>query len=168
MLNKSQQILVEQNHNLIYGFAQKKNLDVDEYYDLLAISLCKAAEAYETGKGNFSTLAYTVMDNDVKHYWRSLQNKKSIPSDMIVSYDAHDESCESPYLDIIAADDTDVSFQMQYRCMLEQMNETERIICQMLMDGAKQSDIIERLGITKSQYIMAKKKLKTKYHNMWC
>ena len=167
MLDKSQQILVEQNHNLIYGFAQKRNIDINEYYGLLAISLCKAAEAYQENKGKFSTFAYMVMGNDLKKYWRTMQNQKSIPSDMIVSYDSHDESCESSYLDNMAADDTDVNFQIQYRCMLEQMNETERIICQMLMDGAKQSDIVERLGITKNQYTMAKKKIKEKYHNKY-
>lgn len=167
MLDKSQQILVEQNHNLIYGFAQKRNLDIDEYYGLLAISLCKAAEVYQESKGKFSTFAYMVMENDLNKHWRTMQNQKSIPQEMIVSYDAENESSDTPYLESIVVDNNDMDFQMQYNDMLAQMNSTEKIICQMLMDGAKQSDILKRLNITKRQYEYIKQKLRNKYHNMW-
>lgn len=167
MLDRSQQFLVEQNHNLIYGFAQKKKLDVDEYYGLLAISLCKAAEAYQESRGKFTTFAYMVMENDLNKYWRTTQNQKSIPQEMIVSYNAENESSNTPYLENIVVDSNDMDFHMQYNDMLSQMNSIEKIICQMLMDGAKQSDILKRLGITKRQYEHIRQKLRNKYHNMW-
>ena len=44
MLNEYQQKYAEQNHNLIYGILNDKNLSIDEYYDVAAIGLCKAAE----------------------------------------------------------------------------------------------------------------------------
>ena len=42
-LTPEQQKLVTDNHNLIYSLANAKNIDLDEYYDVLAIGLCKAA-----------------------------------------------------------------------------------------------------------------------------
>lgn len=62
-LNKEQQKLVETNHNLIYSFAKSNNIDVEEFYDVLAIGLCKAALVYDENKGMFSTLAYKCMSN---------------------------------------------------------------------------------------------------------
>ena len=43
MLTKEQKELVENNHKLIYYYIHKNGLSVDEYYDILAIGLCKAA-----------------------------------------------------------------------------------------------------------------------------
>ena len=42
-LTAEQQQLVIENHNLIYDFAKRKNLIIEEYYDILAIGLCNAA-----------------------------------------------------------------------------------------------------------------------------
>ncbi len=64
-LSKDQQDLVSDNHNLIYSYANKMNLDINEYYDLLAIGLCKAAKMYDPNRGYaFSTYAYFVMRNE--------------------------------------------------------------------------------------------------------
>ena len=41
-LTNDQRKLVEQNHNLIYAFLHTKNLNIEEWYDICAISLCKA------------------------------------------------------------------------------------------------------------------------------
>lgn len=54
------------NHNLIYSFAKKHHLDLDEYYDLLAISLIKAVDTFQEEMGiKFSFYAYIVMRNNV-------------------------------------------------------------------------------------------------------
>lgn len=47
--------LVEENHNLVYSFLYKYHLDVEEWYDLAAIGLCKAANTYNNDKSGFST-----------------------------------------------------------------------------------------------------------------
>lgn len=66
-MTKEQEQLVTDNHNLIYWFIQKKNLDIDLYYDVLAIGLCKAAIHYNESKNSkFATYAVVVMDNEYK------------------------------------------------------------------------------------------------------
>ena len=60
-LSQEQQKLVADNHNLIYSFARKHKIDVGEYYDVLALGLCKAAMYHDGVSGKFSTLAYQSM-----------------------------------------------------------------------------------------------------------
>ena len=54
-LNDEQRKLVADNHNLIYQYLIDNNLPQDEYYDIAAIGLCKAALKYDTAKGACST-----------------------------------------------------------------------------------------------------------------
>ena len=68
-LTDDQRKLVEKNHNLIYTFARKYKINLDEYYGLLAIGLCIAARIYDPNKGlAFSTLAYQCMRNQYFNY----------------------------------------------------------------------------------------------------
>lgn len=56
--------IVEENHNLIYGFLHKYKLSEDFYGDA-AIGLCKAAQSYDESKGSsFATYAYKCMFNE--------------------------------------------------------------------------------------------------------
>lgn len=64
-LNTEQRKLVEDNHDLIYGFMLKHNLDFENWYDVCAIGLCKAVVAYD-GSTKLSTFAYTAMLNAVR------------------------------------------------------------------------------------------------------
>lgn len=87
ILSDEQRKIAEENHNLIYSFARKKNLDIDEFYDLLAIGLCKAAYYFKPNKGKFSTIAYIRMQHEMYNYYNELNMEKRIPKDKIVHYD---------------------------------------------------------------------------------
>ena len=65
-LTEEQKKLVEDNHNLIYWFARKKHIDIEEYYDILAQGLCIAAHNYNSSKGSFSAYAYLVMNTEMQ------------------------------------------------------------------------------------------------------
>ena len=41
-----QKQLVTDNHNLIYRFLQKEKLNMEDWYDLAAIGMCKAAKTF--------------------------------------------------------------------------------------------------------------------------
>ena len=87
-LDDKQRQLVSDNHSLIYSYAKSKNLYLDEYYDLLAIALCKAAKSFDESRTKFSTFAYKCMENEVTTYWRKLNAQCSVPQDMMVYYHA--------------------------------------------------------------------------------
>ena len=78
-MTKEQEILVTENHNLIYWWIHKYNLSVEEYYDVCAIALCKAALTFNKDKGyKFSTYAGMVILNSIKMEFRKFQSNKYI------------------------------------------------------------------------------------------
>ena len=86
-LTDEQRKLVEDNHNLIYSFAISRKISIEEYYDLLAIGLCKAAYYYNPEKGKFSTIAYIRMQHELIAL-RAYKNKLSnVPTEKLVYYD---------------------------------------------------------------------------------
>lgn len=73
-LNKTQQKLVEDNHNLIYSFMHKNKLSfeaVEDWYGTCAVGLCKAALIFNPNRNiKFSVLAYTCMHNEKRNVLR--------------------------------------------------------------------------------------------------
>ena len=84
-LTSTQQKMVEDNHKLIYGAAHKYKINLEEYYDVLAIGLCKAAMAFDETKGQFSTFAYIIMLNEYNGVLRHNKTSSVIPAQNIVS-----------------------------------------------------------------------------------
>jgi RNA polymerase sigma factor (sigma-70 family) len=59
---------------------------VDEYYDICAIGLCKAAARFDPSREyKFTTLAYAAMDNEVKNFWRDSNTQTRRPKFPILS-----------------------------------------------------------------------------------
>lgn len=58
-MNDEQRKLVENNHNLIYAILHKYNLPIDEYYDVAAIGLCKAAITFDAEKDIYLVPTHT-------------------------------------------------------------------------------------------------------------
>ncbi len=81
-LNTKQRKLVEDNHDLIYGFMVKYKLDFNTWYDVCAIGLCKAGMIYD-GSSRFSTLAYICMYNEAKKAKRTQSTKKRDDSQVV-------------------------------------------------------------------------------------
>lgn len=67
--------MIEENHNLIYSYCHNKNLDVNEYYGLLAETMCKVIPRYD-GSSNLSTYLYTCFTNAIRDDWRKNKNNK--------------------------------------------------------------------------------------------
>lgn len=102
-MTRESQRLVEDNHNLIYKILKNTGLTEEDYYDLAAIGLCKAAETYNTSKYEFSTYAYKCMYNEIhKEKWRKNSLQKFIPDALILHYDKSisDESDTAPCFEI--------------------------------------------------------------------
>jgi len=74
-LTLEQQQFATENHNLIYSFLQKNNLEIDDWYGISAYGFCKAVRAYNKDKNVcFSTFAYKCMQNEILMEYR--KNKK--------------------------------------------------------------------------------------------
>ena len=162
-LNSAQQRIVTENHNLIYSLANQKSINLDEYYDVLAIGLCKAAVIYDETKGKFSTLAYTAMYNEYKQELRKNSASKMIPQDKLLSIDVRiqsetDESSVS-FADLIPDQNVCVEDEVFNNLMCQSLDhrlkDDEKQILSMLADGMNQSDIADKLNVSR-QWISVK------------
>lgn len=141
-LTLDQQRIVSENHNLIYSLANKKSINLDEYYDVLAIGLCKAAIAFDSTKGKFSTLAYTVMLNEYKQELRKQQNERAIPQDKLLSFDVpiqtDQDSQFASFADIIPDNNVQVEQEaihaLTYKSLSSKLKPDEQVIFAMLLD----------------------------------
>ena len=86
-LTEEQKKLVEENHNLIYWFAKKYHISIEEYYDVLAQGLCMAAYHYDPSKCSFSTYAYLCMNTEMHVEYRKTLRKSEIPQGNIFHYE---------------------------------------------------------------------------------
>ena len=73
-LTDEERDLVTNNHNLIYSYLNKYKLS-DDYYDLCALGLCRAAHFYEPERGKFSSFAFLCMSNVISMEWRKVQRQ---------------------------------------------------------------------------------------------
>lgn len=151
-LTKQQQNLVTENHNLIYKFAKMKHLPIDDYYDILAIGLCEASKVFDSDSGEFSTVAFRCMENELNDYYKYIGRGKRIPEDMILSYDTpmngDDSENNGNFLDSFADNncvhDIVVSGIMS-EILLNLLSEKEQKVVAFLMNGMNQSDIAKHM-----------------------
>jgi len=154
-LTDEQRKLVADNHNLIYGYVRKRKVSIDEYYDLLAVALCKAARSYNSKNVKFSTFAFKCMDNELFKYLDSINKKSSIPYGLIVSYDATiQDVCgnENNFYEILS--DNNSYNDMMYVVMSSEfkrtLTERELFVVEMLEEGFTHSEIAKKIGCNRS------------------
>ena len=157
-LNDKQQQLAEENHNLIYSFAKKFQLNLDEYYGVLATGLCKAALSYVDDEFQFSTFAYTCMLNVVKSYRRDRYAQRRILNEMdTLSLDEpilnNGDDQETTVGEIIADKSVDVQNDCEINGLQQAfsgcLNDKEREILKYLLQGLVYKEIAEIIGGSK-------------------
>lgn len=172
-LNYEQQQLAEQNHNLIYSFAKSRKLDLEEYYDVLAIGLCKAALVYDENKATFSTLAYKCMNNEYNKIIRGQTVKRKIPDNLISSLDAvisvsEEDGSEITLYDCIKKDIfpipdsstiTNIMFDKFYN---NKLTKQEQKIVKLLAQDRTQVEISKLMGLTRQRISAIIGKIKEK------
>lgn len=102
-LNNEQRKFVEDNHNLIYKYLVDKHLPQDEYYDMVALGMCKAAMKYDTSKGAFSTYMYTVVTNYINTEETIARRHTVEALSYNVTSKAYDEDTDTEHLGTFAS-----------------------------------------------------------------
>lgn len=147
MLTEDQRQLVEENHNLIYGFAHRHHINLDEYYGTLAISLCKAGETFNDKKGKFSTYAYTLMWRDYLNEMEAKFTQKRNGQEC--EFNDETQSTEHGSLD------TDIM-------ILDYLTPREKRILILRGDGYTVDEVAGIIGIHKSYVSKLLKKIREK------
>lgn len=76
VLTNEQSDMVAENHNLIYWYANFKGLDIEEWYDVLAIELCRTIIKYNSKLGSLSNYYKLRADGVVSKEFRKRNAKK--------------------------------------------------------------------------------------------
>ena len=172
--------LVEENHNLIYAYCHKYNLAIEEYYDILAIGLCKAAMSYDREFRNefieFSTYAYKCMSNEVYRQWRYISAKSRIPNNLIGSLDFETNKSEDGgklrLMDSIADEKQEEEINKSelmldianaYEKMKPKLNDVWLEIFRLHLDGVNQYEIGRKLGYSQAQVSRVIKKIQKEF-----
>lgn len=135
-LTLEQQKIVEDNHQLIFGFAAKHGLDLESYYDILAIALCKAVAIYKADKGKLSTLVYRTMRNEVSQHIRKEKCMKRSPPDGVQQYT--DELMQVPDL------------ALETKKLIMELDDKEQEIINAKIDGMTIKEICEVYKVNRS------------------
>jgi len=170
-LNDEQRKIVEDNHNLIYAFLSSNSLDIEEYYDLAAIGICKAALSYDKEKGQFSTLAYKCMWNQVMVEKRKQKAISRGDGLQVLYYDACFESDDSEisFLEMLEDWKADTGKQAEIRHFLysiySKLNELESKMFDLLLRGYKQKEVAILCGRSQTTVGNLRKRLKNLYNS---
>lgn len=109
------------------------NLSQDEYYDIVAIGLCKAAIKYNKDcKYKFSTYAYHAISNTLKNdkIYDNRHNVETISFNNIVTLEGHD--IEDEYVNFLESDEVvedRVMTRNHFEWFIENMSNRELQIC---------------------------------------
>lgn len=156
-MTPEQQLLAEKNHNLIYTFMQSHNLSlnaVEDWYGVVAIGLCRAAMTFDPTKGcEFSTFAYTCMENEVRREIRDRHNDASAVVSLDETIPGADETL---YVDTVS-DGSDFTLAMEQSDILSRAfrgltDSQQKIIRLVFGQGYTGVEVARKLGIS-PQYI---------------
>lgn len=157
---------------MIYSFLYKYHLDVEEWYDIAAIGLCKAANTYNNDKSGFSTYAYKCMYTTIIMEKRKENAMRIIPQNQIVYYEnqvneSSKENDTSTFLNYIPSKQ-DIENETISTLSLENIeNElvgNKRKVFLLLREGYAQCEISEIIGISKQRVSKIKQEIVEKYY----
>ena len=165
ILNDKQRKLVEDNHNLIYFYAKKYKVSVEDYYDVLAMALCYAAKNYNPKKGAFSTLAIKTMYFKMQQEFAYNTKQSQVPIDKIIHYENTYQmenmitSYDSPECITIEK----FSYNDTWNDILNlTKNEKHKNILKYRLQGLTVQEIAKKIGITHQNVSCTLRKLKLK------
>ena len=149
-LTDEERRIVEENHDLIYWVANLKHLPLDEWYDLLAITLCESAMKHDPKKSKLSWYYKQRVDWKVSHHFTTQNYQKRIPQELIG--DIHDEV----HGDIPVEDEL-----LELIDWIE--NQEHREVIKLVAMGYTQKEIGDELGISRSKVSLIMKEVREAY-----
>lgn len=157
---------------MIYSFLYKYHLDVEEWYDIAAIGLCKAANTYNNDKSKFSTYAYKCMYTTIIMEKRKENAMRTIPQNQIVYYEnqvneSSKDNDTSTFLNYIPSKQ-DIENETISALSLENIeNElvgNKKKVFLLLREGYTQCEISKIIGISKQRVSKIKQEITEKYY----
>lgn len=148
-LTEIQQKLVEDNHKLIYWIISIYKLDVEEFYDILAIELCNTIMKYDESKGSLSNYFKSRCTNVLLKEYNKTKLRKNT-NNGVCSIDLRYDIADT--------------FSVEDKVELESMFDGENgNILRLKADGYTQQEIADIVGVTQSYVSKIIRKERQKY-----
>jgi len=164
-LTYEQKLIVESNHSLIYGFAHKYNVNIPEYYGLLAQTLCEAVLAWDENLGSLTTIFYTMALNNLINEKRNLKHQcrsANINTVQIIEDIPDEDGDISKYGHIPVSFESGFDEISEIEWLSQKYNCDARLV-ELLIDGRTQTEIANELNVSQSTISEAIKKIRTNY-----
>ena len=150
----------------------KYHLDVEEWYDLAAIGLCKAANTYNNNKSGFSTYAYKCMFTTVMMEKRKENAMRTIPQNQIFYYESqvgeeskdNDTSTFPNYIPSKQDIENETISALSLENIENELAGNKRKVFLLLREGYAQCEISEIIGISKQRVSKIKQEIAEKYY----
>lgn len=170
-MTREAQRLVEDNHNLIFKFLRNHNLE-DDWYDVVAIGLCKAANNYNSNKYKFSTYAYKCMYTTIMIEKRKENTMRRIPQNQIVYYEnqVSEESKDndtSIFLNYIPSKqdiENETISVLSLKNIENKLDGNKKKVFLLLREGYTQCEISKIIGISQQRISKIKHEIAEKYY----
>lgn len=148
LLNDEERDIVVAHEWTIKSFCQKKRIDIEEYYDILAITLCEAVKKWNK-KNKLSTLLFVAYENKFISECRKMTAKKRDIKKRI-------SLCEKN-IDVI-----DYSSDLEAKAISKELLEivNKEPIVKLFIKGYTREAIANKLGVTRAMVSRAIEKTK--------
>lgn len=153
VMTEEQKKIAEENHKLIFDYLWRKGLSVDDYYDIAAIALCRAAMTYDGESSKFSTYAYSCMAHLISNYHRSKYTLSAIPEASVISMntpvsDTDETSTLESFLPSASDLEVDIVSAQVVNGLLSKLTDREKQVVSMLEAGYSYREMAKILGIS--------------------
>lgn len=166
MTTNEYQDFVTRHHNLIYHCIRKHNLDEEEYYDLFAIALCRAAMTYrDDGGAGFAQYAITCMEHEMcrdfeyRHYQCRDENR-------VMSLCEFDDENGKDDRTQILQDRQNVVEMVAFRDAMERTyqrcTKKQKKILALVACGYSQTETARMMGVTHQRIQMQMREIRSK------
>ena len=166
ILTEEQKQIVTDNHSLIYGFLNKHNLDVEEYYGLCAIGLCNAVKTLNSQKSKLGTYAYKCMENEIKQSARANYSDKRKANINTVSIIRQTQNGTEYYITDDEPDKNNFEkssiFKLQILKKMHILSYPEKMMVNKYLAGYTVKDICNETGQTHQYIYQVNKRLRKK------
>lgn len=155
----TKQQLIEDNMNLVYSLVSREYPTYIHDEDIIQsgmVGLCTAAESWDETKSKFSNFAwYCIRHEIIKEFKRRAKHQGILSLD----YETTDKNGVRATLADFIVGDEDVSY-VDLWVDTTKLNEKERKVYELLLEGVEQLEIARRLNITHQYVTWTKRKLR--------
>lgn len=158
------------------GYCNHYSVEIGDFVGEAFLGLVRAFDSYDPNKHavKFQTLVTKCMHNEISRFIRDKMDTVRIPRNikvelnqrLVMSLNKDNNSLEEPeeYLNLIASEE-DISY-LYVRPYISKLNDEEKRILALLMEGHKQSDVARMLGCSRQLLLYKMKNIRNKYDEM--